>query len=323
MLGAAYMIPPPTGGAGNYSLNDNAATTFSYSWNDGDITTFGVLLQVGKDPAPACAGMSGPYFARLLAFNSALHPNRLWWTKPTQPFYWYYAASEVQGNWVDVGEDGEAILNVTCHARVAVIYKERSIWRLIGDPDTGTLEQVRPKIVNLGPRAQLNAGKMDYFATVDGLYSFDQSTETKVSDKLDPLFQGVYTQLGPVNIPPLDESRKALCCMELFMGMVFFAYPEAGLDGLVTCTNVLVFHIETGRFAQFKYNSLGINSLLYPAGSGGNDFWPAWSMAACACSTPAWRTCTARSRSPISRATRTRERPTPTRFTPRSRSSTK
>jgi hypothetical protein len=260
-LGGAYRVA---------DIPDNTTTEWNYTLGDDDITEEGILMQTGKDPAPACAGMSGPYFARLLAFNSTKHPNRLWWTKPTQPFYWYFAANEVEGNWVDIGEDGEAILNTTCHAKVAIIYKERSIWRLTGDPDTGFLELVRPKTIILGPRAMVNAGKVDYFATIDGIFRFDLDKEIKLSQKLDPMFQNKYTELGPTHISPLERSSAQTCAMEMVNGQVLFSYPEAGAPAP---TIMLVYHVETERWAQHVYgiDNGGFTALAYPMG--GSSLW--------------------------------------------------
>lgn len=259
-LGQAYKVA---------ELGDNTTTETSYTLSDADATTLGIAMEIDHDGPPAASGLAGPYFSRLLAYNSAAHPNRLWWTKPTKPYAWPGAAHVADGQWVDVGEDGEVILNVICHARLAVIYKQWSIWRLIGDPDTGTLEQVRPKIPLLGPRGMITAGKVDYVAGSDGVYRFDLDAEHNISYSVSPVFQQVSTFIGDKTIDALDRSQAAAVCMEFFNDTLLFGYGERGAPS----TKLLVYHTPSQRWSQYRYNfeNGGMRSLLYPTATG--DLW--------------------------------------------------
>jgi hypothetical protein len=281
VLGQPYLVG---------TLNDNTTTTFTDTMSDVEAAAQGVALEFDHDPPPAAQGLAGPYFGRLLAFCTAANPNRMWWTKPGQPAYWP-GASLAAGQWVDIGESGEKILAITCHARFAVIYKERSIWRLIGDPDTGYIEIGNPKVGIFGPNAVANAGAVDYFAGTSGGYrgiftTPDGVTVTKLSTKVDPIFQGGQTWPAPggAHVPtqPLDYGRLTQCALEFAGSQVFFSYPEFQTPGTGnTCT--LVMNIDTGDIGTLRIqNALGSYApgftALYYSGDqiwGGTGNWMA------------------------------------------------
>ncbi len=265
-LGQAYRV---------LQVNDNTTTSVIDNLSDADATTEGIALEANHDQPPAASGIVGPYFSRLLAWSSEEYPNRMWWTKPDQPGFWPGAADQDSGTgqWVDVGDDDEAILRITCHTRVAIIYKERSIWRLIGDPDTGTLEQTKSKVGILGSRAVVNGGDVDYFASVDGVFSFDMDKPTKLTPRLDPIFQGAGTEIAPgIFVNGIDFGARANCAMELVNGIVYLAYPQAaGTPTLTSAT--LQYHVASDRWGRAQYftNTGAFLSFFYPVGV--QDFW--------------------------------------------------
>jgi hypothetical protein len=242
------------------TINDNTTTTFTDKMNDTAAAAEGRILEFDHNPPPAAQGLAGPYFGRLLAFNSKDHPNRMWWTKPGEPQYWP-GANEDDGQWVDIGNSDEAIVQTTPHARMAIIYKEYSIWRLIGDPDTGTLEVANTRYGLFGPRAVANAGSVDYFAGTSGglrgLFSTSDGVNvTKLTQKLDPLFLATETVLASGStIWPVDPARLAQCALEAIGNMVVFSYPETAVQfngntaSVVYCTdtqNLAMLRVGTG-----------------------------------------------------------------------------
>ena len=146
--------------------------------------------------------MIGPHFSRLFAWSTALHKNRLFWTPPNLPQYWPGANDEQIGNWVDVGLDDEEIVWCTTHTNLLVIYKERSIWMLIGsDPGTAQLEQAYDGMGLAGQFALAPAGQIDYFVAPNGLHLFDMSQVHTISGQILPLFNQEVVNEGPLTPP--------------------------------------------------------------------------------------------------------------------------
>jgi hypothetical protein len=190
-LGQAYQVT---------SIGDNTTTSWTFSFSDLQATNAGNVMPIDHDPPPAAAGMVGPHFSRLFAWSTAAHPNRLYYTDPDLPQYWPGSADEAEGNWVDVGAEGEAILWCTIHTNILVIYKERSIWMLVGDPDTGYLQMISDAHGLSGAFAVTAAGAVDYFVGPNGLCLFDMDKADDMSGAIRPLFQAGIT--GGGTVPP-------------------------------------------------------------------------------------------------------------------------
>lgn len=221
-LGEAYRVG---------TLNDNVTTTYVDRLPDADAIN-AKMLETDRDPPPPAMGMAGPYFGKLLAYGSDVHPNWLWWTKVNQPSCWPGSSTE-EGSHEPIGDDGERLLRVTTHKRLAILYKAGTIWRLLGDPDDegATIEQTNANIGILGPGAVADAGSLDYFAGPQGVYSFDFDKERKVSDKLDPIFKGAHTRLADeIVIPPISSQReyRARVVLAYANDLLYLSYPEEG-----------------------------------------------------------------------------------------------
>ena len=179
------------------TIGDNTTTSLTFSWSDLDVTNQGQVMPTTNDPPPAASGMVGPHFSRLFAWSTAAHPNRLYYTDPDIPQYWPGSADPAEGDWVDVGTEGEAILWCTIHTNILVIYKERSIWMLVGDPDTGYLQQMDEAIGLVNPFAVVGAGNKDYFVGPGGLRVFDMDRVGDATGEVLPLFQaGLQSGIG-------------------------------------------------------------------------------------------------------------------------------
>jgi hypothetical protein len=228
-LGQAYLVG---------SLNDNTTTTFTDSMTDLAATNGGTVMPITNDPPPPAAGMVGTYFSRLMCWNTKAHPNRLFWTDPDLPQYWPGSApGSATGNWVDVGSDGEQIIWCSMHASVLIIYKERSVWKLIGDPDTGDLEKLSDEIGLANEFALAPAGAVDFFVGPNGLCECDTDRIQDITGDLRPLFSNNLTNAGdltpPGSILPganyLTNSLDAYAvALGYAMGKLYIAYTEKG-----------------------------------------------------------------------------------------------
>ena len=238
-----------------------ATTTFTDDGvqTDAALTGEDVPLQQDNDPPPPARGMVGPYYNRLLAFNSADHPNTLWWSKIDQPYAWPGAAN-IDGNHTPVGREWEPINAVALHPRQARIYKTKSVWRLAGDPggDFSTLEQTNEEIGLTGPIC--TSGVFDYFQGQEGIYQNNGDSIVKISDKLDRLFKGDFVTLpGSYPMSPLnqDETIRSKNTMAVKNGRLYFSYAD---DTGSTIINSLVYTIAT---KEWRNDSRGWTALYY------------------------------------------------------------
>lgn len=199
--------------------------------SDLDLTNLGIELDPNAMGPPAGNGLAGPYYEHLLAWGVAAHPNRLYWSGTLQP-YNFPGSSLDEGNHVDIGELGEGVVGVTIRPRTATIYKDCSIWRLVGDPDdlNSDLELVTREIGAISP--PISVGAMDYFEGKEGLYSFNGEKPVKITGKLDPLFRGELPEVGfsPSPVAPLEQAIdvRALNALAHRNGRLYFFYSATG-----------------------------------------------------------------------------------------------
>ncbi len=251
-LGQAYRVTV---------INDNTTTTFTDTLADAILIEEDIVLEVDHDAPPAAAGIVGPYFSRILAFSSLANRNRLWWTKPDEPSYFPGSGSGI-GQWVDVGDDDEDIVWVTLHPRIAVIYKQRSIWRLVGDPDTGTLEQTSTVAGLSGASAVVNAGDVDYFRGDDGIYEFNLNAATDVSPSVKPIFQGVSVEIGfGVATKSGSGDRGLFTALGYANGRLFVSYTDGGFGPIGNNSAMLVWHRATQRWGAMLLNTNSASTL--------------------------------------------------------------
>lgn len=232
-LGQAYQVA---------NIADNTTTAYVDTQSDLALTETSIAMPTTNDGPPSALGLVGPYFNRLLAFDG----NRLWWTQEGVPTFYGSQPGSAIGNWVDVGAADDHIQAITQHSRIAILYKQRSVWRLQGDPDTGILEQTSAAIGALGPRAVTPAGAVDYVLSTDGCFLFDLDSEHKRSENLDTIFYGVvnWTGLGAADIPRQTWVPTRPVCGWL-NGTLLIS------DG---ANSAFVMHAETERWAPVRSN---------------------------------------------------------------------
>jgi hypothetical protein len=259
-LGAVYRV--------NSTPLANATTTYTDRASDEELTTRGIRLRTDHDAPPAAAGCIGPFFGRLIAYNSTVNPNRFWWSKQDYPWAWPGAANTTIGNWADVGPTTEPIYAATMHNRIILFYKSASIWRLIGDPDAtdGVVEKTRSSIGCVGPRAVCQADDGDYFVGAEGVYFFNGDSARKISTKIDPIFKGQTVTLvssgTPVTIAPIASGFKDKTALVHVNGRLYLSYTQSA-PSPSTNDATLIYDIESQRWYQ---HSIGYTALANEEG---------------------------------------------------------
>lgn len=233
-------------------LFDNATTTWEDHTTNAIAQRDNLVMPVDRDLPPAAKGVIGPIFGKLVAFNTNVHPARLFWT--TSGNHWYFpgADDEFVGNWEDAGGDDDGIVQCTDHRPVMVIYKQRSIWRLVGDPDTSSPQKTNSHVGLVGPNAVVNGGGVDWFVGKEGVYRFNMDTEEKISSAIDPIFKGDYVQLyDGALLPPISPDNLDKTAVELIGDRLRVSYCEHPSP---VPNVVAVFHIDTNRWSSEKYS---------------------------------------------------------------------
>ena len=244
----------------------NATTTYTDTSSDDDLTALGIQMETDNDAPPAAQVLVGPYFGKLVAACTAANKNRIFWTKTNKPYAFPGAALDA-GNWADAGATNEKIVAMTAHPRMLRIFKENTIWRLIGDPeDTGAsdLDITNAKVGAIGANAVCTAGSLDYFQGLEGIYTFDGEIERKISAKLDPIFKNQSVTLSSgVTVPPVSSSNRDKSCLEYVNGRLYYSYPESGSS---TPNITLVYDVEGARW----YKDSRAFGVIYYEGQNGS-----------------------------------------------------
>lgn len=258
------------------TINDNTSTTFpadgQRELTDEQAQSLNELMPTDHDPAPAAKGLIGPYFGKLIAYNTEAKPGRYFWTDAARPWYWPGSDDDGEGNWEDCGEESEDLYFVSHRKKMIIFYKRRSIWRLEGDPKLNDPERTNCNIGVLGPTGACNGGAVDYFASAEGIYSFNGDVEKKISPKVDPIFKGDFAILSHnadgtpnVTIPPMNQDYKFRSVLEFANGKLYFSYPSSFST---ECDIALVCDLETLRWSQLKLDpgnngAAGFSAIYY------------------------------------------------------------
>jgi hypothetical protein len=226
-----------------------------HTHSDTKLLQLGIIMEGDHDAAPAARVIADQvYNGRILVASSAAHPNRIWWTPALQPGFFRAAANPNEGDWVDCGTDsGDAVLAMVCHPNMTVIYRQRSIWRNVGDfgaGNGGRLEVVVPDIGTVGVRGVVATSLGDYFIASDGVYRFSDWAQ-KVSQKVDPVFRGLATE----NLPTLGTAYRSQMAIGYKNGRLWVSYPNSA----GAMAHSLVGHIETQRWFN---NPIGYGAFL-------------------------------------------------------------
>ncbi len=221
----------------------------------------GIYMPTNRTPPPAARGVIGPFFGKLVCFNTALHPSRYFWTPAGIPWAFFGSDSEEIGDWEDAGGDDDEILGATDHKTILVLYKRRSIWRIPGDPVNVDAVKTNGNIGAVGPSAFCSDGAVDFVVSAEGVYLYNLDEEQKISEAIDPIFKGDSVQLAPGEIiPPIEPTAIGTCCIEIANERLRLSYPEVGHS---TPNVVLIYNKTTGSWAQERYSGVGFSALAY------------------------------------------------------------
>ncbi len=211
-------------------------------------------MPTDHDLPPPARGVIGPYFGKLIAWSSLAHKSRYWWTPAGQPYFFPGALDDDIGNWEDAGGDDDELLVTIDHKQALIFYKARSIWRLIGDPETADPVKTNSNIGIVGPQAACNNGAVDLIMGPEGVYSFNGDFETKISQALDPIFKGEWVKLSATDdLPPINRDAIATTVLEVVNNRLRVSYPEFPA---ITPTVVAVCNLETGQWSRERFTGL-------------------------------------------------------------------
>lgn len=212
------------------TINDNTTTIFTDAGSTQQAQNDGIVMRTDRSLPPAARGVIGPYFGRLIAYSTAAHPARYFWTEPGDPAAFPNANSDLAGNWEDAGGEDDEIYVTTDHKAALFFYKKKSIWRLLGDPQDNDPVKTNANFGAVGDSAVAAGGVYDHFVGPEGIYRFNGDFEVKVSPQLDPIFKGDYVQIASGEfLPPIDKGAAlALCVLEQVNDRLYFSYAEQG-----------------------------------------------------------------------------------------------
>jgi hypothetical protein len=249
-------------------IPDNVTTTWSAFDSVATAQNNFVEMPVNRTwpPPPAHGLLTSPFLGYLIAFNiaassgSPAYPARYAWTPTAQP--WFFPGwDEESGNWEDLGADEDPVQAATYHKQMVVFYKLKSIWRLVGSPDTNDAVQADATFGAVGPAAVVNAGAYDFFVGAEGIYRFDGDYATKVSAQLDPLFKGDQVFINAdENWVPIDPNYITTCVLGLINDRLYFSYPSLGST---VPNNLLVMHVPTGRWSSVSRGGRYVTAMNY------------------------------------------------------------
>ena len=233
--------------------------------DDTSLLELGVIMEDDHDPPPSCAVMANNIFnGRIVVANTAAHPNRMYWTDALAPAYFPGAENPNEGNWADVGTDsGDAILAITVRPKMLVIYRQKSIWRQIGDFDdpNARIEAIVPELGIAGPRAVAQTSQGDYFVASAGrgFWNFNNDYATPLSAEVDPIFRG----LGSENFPTLSLASESAIAVGYRGGRIWISNPGMGGSNVAG----LIYHVPSTRWFAGSYGGANGYGAFLDAGT--------------------------------------------------------
>jgi len=221
----------------------------AHSQDDNTLLAADLVMEANHDPPPACSVMASvPYNGRLVVANSAAFPNRIWYTNPLEPNYFPGSGNPQAGNWVDVGSDSsDGILNLSVRSGMLVVYRQRSIWRVVGDLGdlSSTIAPLIPNMGIAGPRCVVGTSNGDLAIVRQGqnlgIYRVTD-WEQRIGAKVEPILNG----LGSEFYSTISQSAVATCALGYQLGRLWFSYPDGSNS---TPNRTLICDIEQDTFS--------------------------------------------------------------------------
>ncbi len=130
------------------------------------------------------------YKGRLFAAGDPNHKNRLYWSqlpgdgRSVEDWSSVEASPNVEGGHAEVGSDGsDPITGLMALSNQLLIFKRRSIYRLIGDrPGNFTIESVDSASESTAHTALVRVADAVYYLTAAGLFAFNGVTARAMAD---------------------------------------------------------------------------------------------------------------------------------------------
>lgn len=229
-----------------------------------DLIGRGEEMEEDHDAPPACRVLADkPFNGRLIVANSAAFPNRLYYTKSGQPAFF------PADNFVDCGSDtGDEVLRISVKPGMLIIYRQRSIWRHIGDfdDDTARMEAFVPEFGVVGANAVAATSRGDFFVggregVADGVYLLSDWAE-KVSKNIEPIFY----EFDSTWYGLITQADAAKCALGYNSGRLWFSYPTGGNR------QTFILDVETRRWFACQFAAVAY-SVFY---NGSQYFYAGW-----------------------------------------------
>ena len=273
------------------------ATTTSYTDGAPDVvlTQNDIVMPTTNNPPPNgvvsdSMGFAGPYFNYLLGWKNG----RLYWSQNGVALFPGSDDSEAVGNWVNVGRSDDKILEITLHPQMACIYKQRTVWRLYGDPVSGSLVNSSATCGAAGKAAVSNCGSYDLYLSDDGVYTFTGEADAPVSEKIAPVFMGKqWINLGASDLAQPYWGTPQYPFMAFVNGTAILG--NGGSSALTPTVGVgFLFHPATQRWASFPSNWTAVlpygNRYRYFVGDSVGNFFVSQQTSSAADQPMIWQT---------------------------------
>jgi hypothetical protein len=266
-LGAVYRVNTNVIPYATNPYYDNGAATGGTE--DGqtneDLQDRNITLETDHDAAPAAIGAIAGADGRIIAFRTIANPNRIFWTRANEP--WYFPTA----NYADIGAVNDTIMAVSVKPNQTIIYKQKSIWRIVGELGVGRIEQVSTDAGCIGMNAIARSSSGDYIVGKEGVYRWNGESARKVSKKLDPLFADQDVAIANGITYERINNNLTNCALGIRNGRVYFSYPTGSATYPTDGGRTLVMDIDSGRWVDWEtawndYYDQGQNGELIAAG---------------------------------------------------------
>lgn len=182
--------------------------------------------------AEGCSDVPVAYLAmyrgRLFSAGDSGNPNRLYYSvlpgsdRTLENWGYIEASPNVEGGHVEIGSTGgDPIRAIYALSNQLLIFKEHSIYRLIGDrPSNFTVELICTGVTAAAHTAMAASGDVLYFVTEDGLYIYNG-----VSVKPSPDISMIKKIMAGANV--------SSCHAAVVKDMLYFTFKEGALDAMI------------------------------------------------------------------------------------------
>lgn len=176
-----------------------------------DLSDLSIILEDDHDDPPDATGLAdAPFYGRLLAFKDS----RFYWSHQNKPFA-FANPDGPDGDWDEIDENAGDIKRMVVRFQQTRLYCENAIMVLEGDP-ADALAVIHPSGIEMGTPSRFGVckavGGVDVAYLGGGIYLVDDSSVQKISEGIEPIFQGLQTRLwdGTVAMPIENPSTVAV-----------------------------------------------------------------------------------------------------------------